>query len=355
MARILIKNGRVWDGERFFCADVLTNEDKIVKIETDIADTADYCYDASGKIVSAGLVDAHVHMRVHPSDRYGIQAEMSCFPFGVTAVADAGRTCGERAIIDSFMIKNVVFANVSIRQNQPDFEELEETLSRFGDKVVGIKVYFDVTVSEVSDLTPLVQICKFAKERALRVMVHCSNSPTPMSEILDVLHEGDILTHAFHGGHNHAAEDAFASLKAAQRRGVVIDTGFAGHIHTDFSVLGKAIEDGFVPDTVSTDITKFSAYTRGGRYGMTMCMSLTRHMGMQEEDLFRAVTSSPARALGKAGEWGCLKVGGKADLAVFDYTDEGFDITDKAGNHIQSERGYRCVLTVVDGQIIYKH
>lgn len=34
--------------------------------------------------------------------------------------------------------------------------------------------------------------------------------------------------------------------------------------------------------------------------------------------------------------------------------DEGFDLTDKAGNHIVSEKGYRCVLTVTDGEVVYK-
>ena len=76
---------------------------------------------------------------------------------------------------------------------------------------------------------------------------------------------------------------------------------------------------------------------------------------MCEEDIFKAVTSTPARVLGKEKEWGTLKVGGTADIAVFDYVDEGFCLTDRAGNHIQSELGYRCFLTMVDGQIIYKY
>ena len=44
-----------------------------------------------------------------------------------------------------------------------------------------------------------------------------------------------------------------------------------------------------------------------------------------------------------------------ADIAVFDDTDEGFDLTDHAGNRVEGKRGYRCVLTVCDGQVVYKH
>ena len=69
----------------------------------------------------------------------------------------------------------------------------------------------------------------------------------------------------------------------------------AGHVHTDFGVLKRAIDADCLPDTISTDITKASAYKRGGRYGMTMCMSIAKHLGMQEEDIFRAVTSTPAK------------------------------------------------------------
>ena len=185
-------------------------------------------------------------------------------------------------------------------------------------------------------------------------MIHCNHSPVKMSELLAALRPGDTLTHAFHGGENNASEDQYESMRIAQRRGVIIDVGFAGHVHTDFQVLRDAIRNGIVPDLISTDLTKKSAYTRGGRYGMTMCMSIARYLGMQEADIFRAVTSNPAKVLEKAGEWGELKVGRCADIAVFEFTDASFDLTDHAGNRVQSEKGYRCKLTVVNGQVIYR-
>ena len=43
------------------------------------------------------------------------------------------------------------------------------------------------------------------------------------------------------------------------------------------------------------------------------------------------------------------------NLAVLEYTDGGFDLTDKAGNHICNKEGYRCVLTVSDGQVVYRN
>ena len=88
---------------------------------------------------------------------------------------------------------------------------------------------------------------------------------------------------------------------------------------------------------------------------MTMCMSIAREAGMREIDIFKAVTENAARALGKEGEWGRLTVGARADVTVLDYTDEGFLLTDKAGNTIQGTKGYKCLLTVLNGQVMYRH
>ena len=355
MAKILIKNGRVWDGEGFFYADVLTDGDRIAKIEPNITDDANYVYDASGKTVSAGLVDSHVHILGFEPDMYGINVEMSSLPFGVTAVADAGGAHANREIAESYQVKNVTFVTVNIKDDKADFTVTEKKMALYGDRVIGVKVYFDATSPQVRSIKPLREICMYAKERGLIVMVHCAHSPAKMSEILDTLNKGDILTHAYHGGENNASEDNFEALIAAKNRGIIIDSGFAGHIHIDFAVFKKAVENGALPDTISTDITRSSAYKRGGRYGMTMCMSMAKHMGMSETDIFRAVTSNPAKALGKSEEWGYLQVGRIADIAVLDYTEDGFDLTDKEGNHIESQKGYRCVLTVSDGQVVYKH
>ena len=355
MAKILIKNGRVWDGFKFFCADILTNEKVIEKIEPNISDEATYVYDAKGKIVSAGLVDSHVHILGFEPDMYGINVEMSSLPFGVTAVADAGGAHANREIAESYQVKNVTFVTAKIKDDKADFTDTERKIGLYGDRVIGVKAYFDATSHNVHTIRPLREICEYAKDRGFKVMVHCSHSPSKMSEILNTLSAGDILTHAYHGSENNAAEDNFEALIAAKKRGVIIDAGFAGHIHTDFAVFKKAVEYGALPDTISTDITRASAYKRGGRYGMTMCMSMARHMGMAEEDIFRAVTSTPAKVLGKADEWGRLKVGGVADIAVIGFEDEPFSLTDKAGNHIESDVGYRCVLTVSDGVVVYKY
>lgn len=353
--KILIKNGKVWDGNRFYKADVLTLDDKIWLMDSSIDEFADYVYDAKGKIVSCGLVDCHVHMSGISCDEYGINADLSCIPFGVTAAADAGGNFGDSAKLASFLVKSRVFAGVGINGNRAIFDHTEKMIGAYSDKIAGLKLCYDACFTDVRDLTPLEQTIDFAEKNNLIVMVHCSGSPVKSSEILKILRKGDILTHAYHGGANNAEEDGFESLKDAQMRGVIIDVGMAGHVHTDFKIFKNAIHSGAAPDTISTDITCCSAYKRGGKYGMTMCMSVARTFGMSEDDIFRAVTSSPAKVIGKAEEWGYLQCGRCADIAVLEYSDEGFWLTDKAGNTVSSKEGYRCVLTICNGQVVYRY
>jgi len=71
-----------------------------------------------------------------------------------------------------------------------------------------------------------------------------------------------------------------------------------------------------------------------------------------EEAIFRAVTTCAAKAVGMP--WGRLYEGGCADIAVLEYTNEGFNLTDTAGNRRKSKHGYRCKLTAADGKIVFK-
>ncbi len=349
MARILIKNGRVWDGEKFFSADVLTENDKISKIEPCITDAAEFVWDARGKTVSPGLVDAHVHIS---GGTFGIHPAMGTLPFGVTAVADAG--VGNPKRLEYCGVRHTLFVGVAVKDNHADFTDTLRLLPECGNKAIGLKLYFDRTISAVKDRTALEETVAFAEEHGLTVMVHSSNPPVSMAELLAVLRKGDILTHTYHGGVNHVADDNFECIKSARARGVIIDAGLAGHIHTDFQVFRDGIACGAIPDIISTDITRFSAYKRGGKYGLPMCMSIARHLGMNETDIFKAVTSTAAEALGKQDEWGKLAPGRNADICVLEYADEGFDLTDRSGNHIKSEVGYRNLLTVADGEIVYR-
>lgn len=350
---VLIKNGRLWDGEQFQNADILAENGVITRIEPNITADKAYVFDATGMTVSAGLVDSHIHMLGISSYAFGINTEIGCLPFGVTAACDAGGSHGSHVILNRSAVKSVVFADSVISGNHLNATATRRNLALYGDKAIGIKLFYDIgTKKKLWDITPLQEVCAFARQQGVKVLVHCNHSPTSMVSIVEALAPGDILTHIYHGGENNCLEDDFAAFRLAREKGVVLDSGFAGYVHTDFSVLRKSFEAGFLPDTISTDLTQNSAYKRGGRYGLPMAMSMARTAGMSEEAIFRAVTSAPAKALGQS--WGKLEVDGTADIAVLDYTNEPFSLTDQAGNVLESAMGYRCKLTVADGIVVFK-
>lgn len=354
MSSVLIKNGKVWTGSDFLYADVFAKDNRIEKIESGITCEADYTYDATGKIVSPGFVDIHIHMKGISGNEFGTPAEASCFPFGVTAAADASGVNGDKTLLDSYMLKTCVFVCSRFIDGKANLDLAKSMIKKYQEKTVGIKVYYDKEVYPIAPLKEFEYICDFAHSNNLKIMVHCSNSPEAMKEFLPILKTGDILTHSFHGGLHSAIEDNFECIKEAQSRGVIIDVGMAGFVHTDFKILKNAISKNILPDTISTDLTKCSAFKRGGLYGMTMCMSILKDMGMKESDVFRAVTSNPAKALGKQAKWGYLELGRCADISVVEYTDNGYDMTDKYENRICNSNGYKCCLTVCNNEIVYR-
>ena len=349
---IKIKNGRIFDGEKFFFGDIYIQGRKIAKIGENLNFDARYEYDAKGNLVTPGLCDIHTHMKGVSSDAFGISPDAVCFPNGVTYAADASAYKGTRATLDAFSVKNKVFIVPNIKNDTALFDECDKMKEIYGDKVVGIKSYFDTENKELRSIKPLCEIVDYARKNGIKMMVHCAGSPTSMSEVIDALGFGDILTHSFHGVKNTAIDDNFECLVKAQRKGVIIDSGFAGWVHTNFHIFKEAVKHGIIPDTISTDITNCSAFIRGGRYGMCACMTIAEVCGMSEEQILRAVTVNAAKAIN--ADCGALREGKIADIAIFDKNGEAIDMTDKDGNKFAAKSSYRCLLTVAGGDVVYR-
>ena len=61
--KTLLKNGRIYDGtgSEPFVADVLVEDDRILKVAPGLTDEADQTYDLTGLSLSSGFIDAHSH------------------------------------------------------------------------------------------------------------------------------------------------------------------------------------------------------------------------------------------------------------------------------------------------------
>ncbi len=350
--KLLIKNGTVWSKNGYSKKDVLFEGEQISKIEDNIEADTIRIFNAENMLVLPGLIDTHMHMKNVTIDLFGVDASAVCFPNGVTCACEGSACYGDEEFLNTFSIKNVVFVGGQYENNHFSLNKFD--FEKYGKKAIGLKVFYDTNSYDIKDISPLKEICKVARDNNLKVMVHSTGTPVPMMEIVETLNKGDILTHSFHGGKNNSSEDNFDCLKYAKEKGVIVDVGFAGYVHTDFSVLKKAIDMGVYPDTIGTDITRSSAFIRSGRYGMNYCMSILKTLGMPEEEIFKAATINSAKALNKEGIWGELEIG-SSDACVLSYVNAPFEITDKFSNTVKDTKSYRCNLTVVNGDAVFSN
>lgn len=344
---LLIRNGNVWDGVKFSKQDILIQNGIIIKIQQNIEEKAEKEFQAEGMIVSSGFIDFHTHVKHFSPDSIGIDAKKISFPFGVTHLVDAST----HFVTQDDNIFGL--AEVRIADNKADFSAVEPLLTAHPDKVIGLKVFFDKTFGAVYNTDPLKEVCKYAKKRNLSVMVHTTNSPVKMYDIVSVLNKGDILSHAFHGGEHNAAEDSFLCLRYAKEKGVYIDAALAAYYHIDYSICRQAIACGIYPDIISSDITKDLEFVSDTKYGLTICMSILENLGLDRETIMKAVTVRPGSLLSHKQHKGLLCVGDVTDIAVFKTNYADFTITDRYDNQVTLNQYLQCVLTIHNGEIVY--
>lgn len=63
MSKILIKNGRIFEGDELVKKDILIENEFIKKIEENVDENVDRIVDINKKIVLPGIIDPHVHFR----------------------------------------------------------------------------------------------------------------------------------------------------------------------------------------------------------------------------------------------------------------------------------------------------
>src|SRR5215469_6036691 len=135
----------------------------------------------------------------------------------------------------------------------------------------------------------------------------------------------------------------------AQRHGIVFDCAH-GRNHFSFPMIEKALDQGFLPDTISTDLT-FTSATRGPVFDLPTTMTKLLHFGMSLDDLVMRATAAPAKILGYEGTVGTLKPGANADVTVVELRDEPVVLRDSDGNVVTAKRRLVPQVTVKDGRM----
>ena len=199
----------------------------------------------------------------------------------------------------------------------------------------------------------LLQIALEAANRCEKpLMVHISNADVLLRDLLQPLRPGDIVTHCFHGTQPASIIDnrgkVISEAWDARDRGVIFDIGH-GLGSFSYDVGRAAMEDGFPPDTISSDIHSYNI--DGPVYDLPTTMSKFLNLGMSLEEVIQRSTIEPAQVIDRENDLGHLRVGAAGDVAVFELEKGKFELTDAMQQVLMGEQRLVCRASVRAGKI----
>ncbi len=376
---ILIKGGHIIDPANKIdqVMDLAIKGNKIAAIEKKIsANQAKKVVDASGLIVSPGLIDMHthnfygtVHNRYLANSFTAVPPDGFTFRSGVTTVVDAGSPgwrnfeLYKSQIIDPSKTRvlcflNIVGAGMSGGHREQHIDDMNPKMTAMvakqnKDHVVGVKLAHFMGY----DWTPTELAVEAGKIGSIPVMIDFggSNPELPLDKLfLEKLRPGDIFTHAYahvNGRTPIVAENGKVRdyVFKAQKRGIVFDVGHGGGSFL-FEQAVPAIQQGLKPDVISTDLHTGSM--NGGMKNINNVMSKFLNMGLSIQEVIAATTSQPAKYIQRK-ELGHLSVGGLADITLLNMRKGDFGFIDTRGKRMKGNQKLECELTLREGKVVY--
>ena len=370
---LLLRGGEVLDPGAGLAGrlDVRVRDGLVAAVGPGLAAEGDTVLDVGGALVLPGLIDLHAHCFIGGSD-LGPRTDDVARATGVTTWVDGGSTGagtfeGMREwVLSRSRVRMYAFLNISAiglaylkvgELNHLAYADVDAAVGAgrdHADLVVGIKVRNQLEVVGGAGVEPLRRAVRAADALGGRVMVHCTTPPVPMAELLALLRPGDVVSHFLHGrGHGILDErgQVRREVRQARERGVLFDVAH-GRMHVKFPIARAAIAQGFYPDTISSDLTLGGAAGCVRDLPTTMAKFLT--LGMPLPEVVRAVTATPAKALGRAGRLGTLAPGAVADVAVFRLESGAFEFEDAHGERLTGPRRFVPELTLRAGEIWWR-
>jgi dihydroorotase len=372
---LVIKGGELLDPRSGTRAvrDIGIRDHKIAAIEPDIpASLAIKVVDVRGLLVTPGLVDIHTHDYAGTGRKGAYDGDNSVYPDGfsfrscVTTVVDAGSSGWRNfpdfkdRIIDRSKTRVLAFINIvgngmgggSVEQNTEDMDPAAAAAmaKQYPDIIVGFKTaHFEgpewtavdraVAAGKLADLPVMVDFGVFRPERPYEELVTSKLRPGDISThmYIDFIHmldaNGKVLPYLFE----------------AKKRGVIFDVGHGGGSFV-FNQAVPAIQQGFLPDSISTDLHVTSM--NAGMKDMLNVMSKFLNLGMPLQDVVLRSTWNPAKEI-KHHELGHLSVGDTADVSVMRVETGNFGFVDSLGGRLEGRQQLACELTVKNGLVVW--
>ena len=374
-----IKGGHVIDPKRNIDCDmdVLVTNSKFAPLpENGVIDENDVreIIDAKGNLVLPGLIDHHAHFAWNHAD-IGAMPDLYELPNGVTSACDGGSvgSSGFGAFVRNTLEPSGLTMKASINVasgglltsqyleniDPANFDEkgLEYLFEMYLEYIHGLKLRLGRDISDGMGIEPLVASVKLAERFGTRLHLHATYPLEPMSSMMPHLRGGDVFCHSFQSMGDYNILDEKGRVQKcvwdARKRGVVFECA-QGRIHCSFEVAGAAIEEGFLPDIISSDLVMVSVYQKR-LFSLPLVLTRMLALGMPLVEVIRACTETPARLMGLESRIGTLQPGALADLCIMKVDERPVDLLDSYGKTIEFDRILIPQYTLKAGKVKYCH
>jgi dihydroorotase len=142
--------------------------------------------------------------------------------------------------------------------------------------------------------------------------------------------------HGIFGDKNDDKNKVLPQVLEARRRGILFDFGNGRTAHWTWEVADRAMQQGFPPDTISSDSTGAGLTDQVINFPNVLSKFLL--LGMPVDQVIARATTNAARAIPQYKTYGNLRTGAVADVAVFDLKEGDFDFVD---NYKGQRTGHR--------------
>jgi len=367
---LLIEGGTVIDPSQSLngAFDVAIKDGKILEVSKNISkDRAVKVVSAKDRIVTPGWIDVHAHC--FDGIGIGMNADRSCLGRGVTTVVDAGSAgyatfpnfrkyvinnsvTRIRALVHISAIGTVMFDGGLANLNWANPQLTAKTALDNKPVVVGIKIQLTKAITGANDMEGLRRALQAAEMARLPLMVHIDEPYSPLPDILQLMRKGDVFTHVYNN-HLHGVLDAngkiIPEVREARARGIFFDPA-QGQTHFSWDVAEKCLQQDFLPDTISTDLTTVTAERRV--FDLPTMVGKFLAMGVPLEKAIGMVTANAARLFDYGVQIGTLRPGSEADVGIFELRDGKFEFEDSEGIKRAGRQALLNTAVVRRGQFI---
>ncbi|HWQ34444.1 MAG TPA: amidohydrolase/deacetylase family metallohydrolase [Blastocatellia bacterium] len=371
---LLLRGGHVIDPKNNLSErrDVAIAGGVIAAVEKNIDPaTAARVVDVTGLYITPGLVDIHVHVYAGTGMK-ALTGDQSVYPDGfsfracTTTMADAGTSGAanfedfKQRVIDRARTHVFAFINIvghgmgggAVEQNTDDMnpQSAAEMAKKYPDLIVGFKTAHYAA----PDWTAVDRLLEAGRLANLPVMIDFGiiKPERPHEELfLKKLRPGDIYTHMYRPFD--PVLDENGKVRAyqfeAKKRGVIFDVGHGGGSLV-FRYAVPAMKQGFVPDSISTDLHTGSM--NAGMKDLVNVMSKFLNLGMPLNEVILKSTWNPAREIHRE-KYGHLSVGAPADVAVLKLERGSFGFVDTDKAMMKGTQRLTCEMTLLGGSVMY--